>query len=422
MNMIEKILARASGRDRVAPGDVVVAKVDRMVLHDLSSNFVSRVFEEELRGEPIADPSRIIFVFDHNFSPATEQAAQALVNVRRFAQRHGIQHVFDCGSGSLHHVVIENGLWAPGEIITGCDSHTTIYGGLGLFSTGIGNNSMAGLGFRHGMGWFRVPETIQVVFQGRPGAGVTARDVSQFLVGHLGEDGAVYKAVEYAGPFIEALSVEDRLLFPLMAIDLGGKTGFINPDEKTIAFARQWSARKDWEMPRNDPGTTYAKVIEINVSNLEPQVACPPTVGNVKPVREVAGETIHVAEVGGSTGGRIEDIRQLAAHLRNRHIHPKVRLQVVPATRGVYRDAVKEGLIEILLDAGATIFPPSAGSNQAVNMGALAEEEAILSTQARNFPGRNGHPKARHYLASVHTVAASALAGKITDPRESPSL
>jgi len=171
-------------------------------------------------------------------------------------------------------------------------------------------------------------------------------------------------------------------------------------------------------MPANDPGTTYERVIEIDVSKLEPQVACPPTVGNVKPVREVAGETIHVAEVGGSTGGRIEDIRQLAAHLRNKRIHPRVRLQVVPTTRGVYRAAVKEGLIEILLDAGATIFPPSAGSNQAVNMGALAEEEAILSTQARNFPGRNGHPKARHYLASVHTVAASALAGRITDPRE----
>lgn len=422
MNMIEKILARASGRDRVAPGDVVVAKVDRMVLHDLSSNFVSRVFEEELRGEPIADPDRIVFVFDHNFSPATEQAAQALVNVRRFAARHGIQHVFDCGSGSLHHVVIEHGLWAPGQVITGCDSHTTIYGGLGLFSTGIGNNSMAGLGFRHGMGWFRVPETIQVVFHGKPGAAVTARDVSQFLVGHLGEDGAVYKAVEYAGPYIEALSVEDRLLFPLMAIDLGAKTGFINPDDKTAAFAREWSAQKDGEMPANDPGTTYEKVIAIDVSQLEPQVACPPTVGNVKPVREVAGEMIHVAEVGGSTGGRIEDIRQLAAHLRNRRIHPKVRLQVVPATRGVYRAAAKEGLIEILLDAGATIFPPGAGSNQAVNMGALAEEEAILSTQARNFPGRNGHPKARHYLASVHTVAASALAGRITDPRELPSM
>ena len=421
MNLIEKILARAGGRDRVAPGDVVVAKVDHMVLHDLSSNFVSRVFDEELPGEPIADPSRIIIVFDHNFSPATEQAAQALLRVRRFAARHGIEHLFDCGSGSLHHVVIENGLWAPGEIITGCDSHTTIYGALGLFSTGVGNNSMAGLGFRHGMGWFRVPETIQVFFHGKAGEAVTARDVAQFLVGHLGEDGAVYKAVEYAGPYIESLSVEDRLLFPLMAIDIGAKTGFLNPDAKTAEFAKQWSGRKDgkdWELLRNDAGTAYEKVIEIDVSKLDPQVACPPTVGNVKPIREAKGIEIQVAEVGGSTGGRLQDIRDLAVHLRNKRVHPGVRLQVVPATRGVYRAAAKEGLIEILMEAGAIIFPPSAGSNQAVNMGALAEEEAILSTQARNFPGRNGHPKARHYLASVHTVAASAIAGRITDPRE----
>ena len=393
-----------------------------MVLHDLSSNFVARVFGEELPGEAIADPSRIIIVFDHNFSPATEQAAQALWNVRRFAARHGIGNLFDCGSGSLHHVVIENGLWAPGEIITGCDSHTTIYGALGLFSTGVGNNSMAGLGFRHGMGWFRVPETIQVVFHGESGAAVTARDVSQFLVGHLGEDGAVYKAVEYAGPYIESLSVEDRLLFPLMAIDIGAKTGFINPDAKTVEFAKKWSGRKNWEMPKNDAGTTYEKVIEIDVGKLEPQVACPPTVGNVKPIREAKGVEIQVAEVGGSTGGRLQDIRELAGHLKNKRVHQGVRLQVVPATRGVYRAAAQEGLIEVLLDAGAIIFPPGAGSNQAVNMGALAEAEAILSTQARNFPGRNGHPKARHYLASVHTVAASALAGRIADPRQLPSL
>jgi 3-isopropylmalate/(R)-2-methylmalate dehydratase large subunit len=169
---------------------------------------------------------------------------------------------------------------------------------------------------------------------------------------------------------------------------------------------------------KNDPGTTYEKVIEIDIGKLEPQIACPPTVGNVKPIREAEGIEIQVAEVGGSTGGRLQDIRDLAGHLRNKRVHSGVRLQVVPATRGIYRAAAKEGLLESLIDAGAIIFPPGAGSNQAVNMGALAEGEVILSTQARNFPGRNGHPKARHYLASVHTVAASAIAGKISDPRE----
>lgn len=418
MNMIEKILAKASGRKEVSPGEVVVAKVDLMVMHDLSSNFVSKVFQEELAGEPIADPSRIVFVFDHNFSPVTQQAAQALVEVRRFAAKHGIRKVFDCGHGSLHHVIIENRLWAPGRIIVGCDSHTPIYGALGLFSTGIGNNSMAALGFRYGMAWFRVPQTMQVFLHGQTAEGVGPRDISQYIIGHLGEAGAVYKAVEYAGPYIQALSVQDRILFPLMAIDVGAKTGFINSDEKTIAFAKSHAASEDFEVMTNDPGTKYEKVVEIDVSKIEPQVACPPTVGNVKPVKDVTGVAVQVAEVGGSTGGRLEDIRELSTYLKNKRVHPDVRLQVVPATRGVYLSALREGLIEILLEAGAIIFPPGAGSNQAVNMGALAEEEVMLSTQARNFPGRNGHPKARHYLASTRTVAVSALTGRITDPRE----
>ena len=418
MNMIEKILAKASGKKQVSPGEIVVARVDLMVLHDLSSDLVSRVFQEEMEGGTIADPSRIAFVFDHNFSPATEQAARRLAEVRHFAARHGIQNVFDCGSGSLHHVIIENGLWAPGQIIIGCDSHTLVYGALGLFSTGVGNNSMAALGYCHGLAWFRVPETIQIVLHGKTPGGVSPRDVAQFLVGHLGEDRAVYKAVEYAGPYIEALSIEDRLLFPLMAIDLGAKAAFINPDEKTVAFARSLSASKNFEVITNDAKIAYSEVLEIDVSDIQPQVACPPTVGNVKPVQEVAGVPVQVAEIGGSTGGRLDDIRQLSKFLKNKRIHPGVRLQVVPVTRGVYRAALREGLIDILVDAGANIFPPSAGSNQAVNMGALAEQETMISTQARNFPNRNGHPKARHFLASAITVAASALAGRISDPRE----
>jgi 3-isopropylmalate/(R)-2-methylmalate dehydratase large subunit len=237
-------------------------------------------------------------------------------------------------------------------------------------------------------------------------------------VGHLGEDGAIYKALEYAGPYIESLPVEDRLLFPLQSIDVGGKCGFMNPDEKTAAFAKTVLRTSDFEIFQNDPGTCYERTLEIDVSRIEPQVACPPTVGNVKPVQETLGVPINVAEVGGSTGGRLEDIRQLAAFFRGRTVAPGVRLQVVPASRGIYREALREGLLAALFEAGANIFPPSAGSNQAFNMGALAEDEVMISTQARNFPGRNGHPNARHYLASTLTVAASAAAGRITDPRE----
>jgi homoaconitate hydratase family protein len=417
MNMIEKILARASGKKQVAPGDVVIANVDRMVLHDLSSNLVSKVFEQEMGGGKIFAPDRIAFVFDHTFSPPSQRDADVLTEARRFAAAHGIRHVFDSGWGSLHHVIIENGLWAPGQIVIGCDSHTTVYGALGVFSTGVGNNSMAALGFSYGKCWFRVPQTMQVFLHGTLQAGVTPRDVAQYLEGFLGEDGAVYQAVEYAGPFIESLSMEDRMLFPLMAIDLGAKAGFINPDEKTLEFAKAHSKVTGFEMLRNDPGCVYERVVALDVSKLEPQVACPPTVGNVRPIGEAAGVEIQLAEVGGSTGGRLCDLRVLAQRISGRKIPASVRLQVVPATRGIYLAALREGLIEALVESGAIIFPPSAGSNQAVNMGAMSEGEAMISNQARNFPGRNGHPKARVYLASADTVAASALAGRITDPR-----
>ena len=418
MNMVEKILAKASGKKEVRPGDVVLANVDLMVMHDLSATFVMKVFENELAGETIQDPGRIAFVFDHNFAPATQAAAEALHAVRKFAAAHGIKHLFDCGHGSIHHTIIEERLWAPGQIIIGCDSHTPVYGALGLFATGVGNNSMAALGFPHSLGWFRVPEAMQIWFHGETGPGVAPRDVCQAMLGRLGEDGAVYKAVDYAGPYIQSLSIEDRILFPLVTIDIGGKCGYINPDEKTLEFARSVLGHRSFEMPVNDPGGRYADVIDIDVSTIEPQIACPPTVGNVKPVHQLTGLHIDIAEIGGSTGGRLSDIRQLAACFADKRVHPGVRLQVVPATRGIYAAAMREGLLQILHDAGANIFPPSCGSNQAYNMGAMAEGEVMISTQARNFPGRNGHSKAQHYLGSTWTVAAAALKGQITDPRE----
>src|SRR6185436_14288826 len=320
MNMIEKILAKASGKPEVEPGEVVIANVDLMVMHDLSANFVTRVFREELGGGTIFDPNRIAFVFDHNFSPATEEAARTLHKVRRFAVEHGIQNLFNGGNGSLHHVIIENGLWAPGQVIIGCDSHTPIYGALGVFATGVGNNSMAALGFQHGKAWFRVPETIQVFLHGSPRRGVTPRDVAQYVVGFMGEDSAVYKAIEYGGPYIEALTIEDRMLFPLMSIDLGAKASYVNPDEKTLAFAQAYAGGKDFKMLSNDADVKYEKVIDIDISKLEPQVACPPTVGNVKAIGEAVGTAIQIAEIGGSTGGRLTDIRVAAARVRGKKI------------------------------------------------------------------------------------------------------
>src|SRR5262245_26408891 len=279
MNMIEKILARASGKREVSPGEVVVARVDLMVMHDLSANFVTRVFREELDGGTILDPSRIAFVFDHNFSPPTREAAEKLFEVRRFAAAHGIR-LFDCGNGSLHHVIIENGLWAPGQVIIGCDSHTPIYGALGVFATGVGNNSMAALGFQHGLAWFRVPQTMLVFLHGTTQAAVGPRDVAQYVVGYMGEDSAIYRAIEYGGPYVQGLSVEDRMLFPLMSIDLGAKASFIDPDDKTIAYAQAFSRFKNFQVMTNTGTAKYERVIDIDVSTLQPQIACPPTVGN----------------------------------------------------------------------------------------------------------------------------------------------
>jgi 3-isopropylmalate/(R)-2-methylmalate dehydratase large subunit len=421
MNMVEKILARKSGQKSVTPGDVVLTDVDLMLMHDLSANFVMKVFENEMEGASIADPAKLVFAFDHNFAPATREAAEALAAVRKFAAKHNIRNLFDCGCGSIHHAIMEAGLVTPGMIVIGCDSHSPIYGALGAFGTGVGNNSMAALGFTQNKGWFKVPQTIKIHFHGTPMKAVQPRDISQFLVGMLGEDGAIYKALEYAGPYIESLDVNDRALFPLQAIDVGGKCGFVNPDEKTARHVRQMLAAKSgvprFEFLQNDADCRYADIVDIDVSRIEPQVACPPTVGNVKPIDAAVGTAIDVAEAGGSTGGRLSDIRTLARCFANRRVHPGVRLQVVPASRDIYLAALKEGLFETLHIAGANIFPPSAGSNQAFNMGALAQDEVMISTQARNFPGRNGHPKARHFLASALSVAAAALTGKITDPR-----
>jgi 3-isopropylmalate/(R)-2-methylmalate dehydratase large subunit len=417
VNVVEKILAQRSGHSEVRPDDVVVTGVDLMIMHDLSANFVMKVFENEMPGAAIANPDKLVFAFDHNFSPATRDAAEALAAVRKFATRHKIRHLFDSGCGSIHHVIVEAGLAKPGMIIVGCDSHTPMYGALGAFATGIGNNSMAALGFVHESGWFKVPHTIKVHFHGSLRPGVMARDVSQYMIGLVGEDGAIYKSIEYAGPYIESLSVIDRCLFPLQAIDIGGKCGYINPDEKTLEYVRSLPGHACFELVRNDPDVRYADIIDIDVSRIEPQVACPPTVGNVKPIDAAVGTPVNVAEAGGSTGGRLTDIRTLAQYLAGKKVHPGVRLQIVPATRGIYLAALREGLFDTLYTAGANIFPASAGSNQAFNMGALAEDEAMISTQARNFPGRNGHPKARHFLASPLSVAAAAIHGRITDPR-----
>jgi 3-isopropylmalate/(R)-2-methylmalate dehydratase large subunit len=414
MNMIEKILARASGRKGVAPGDVVVANVDTLLLHDLSGYLTARVFEKEVR-RPMRYPERVVMIFDHHFCPPSEEGALVLQENRAFARRHGI-NLFDCGSGNTHHVGVQNGFIRPGTVVVGSDSHTPVHGTLGCFATGIGNDSHAGTVMPFGKAWFKVPETIQVRLSGSHERGVTPRDAALWLTGQIGEGGAIYKALEFAGPYIDKLDVWDRWLFPLIVVDLGAKCGYIEPDEKTLTLVRTVTDKR-FDAVTGDADRRFEETWDWDLSGLEPQVACPPTVGNVKTVGEVAGAPVQWAELGGHGGGRIEDFRLAAQILKGRRVHPDTRFNLVPSSRAVFAQAVREGLVAELHDHGATWFPPSTGSNQAYNMGAMTADEAMISTHARNFPGRNGNPEAKMYLASALTVAASAVAGKIADPR-----
>lgn len=413
MNLIEKILARASGQDHVEPGDIVVADVDRAVFHDLSGYITSNVYEDAF-DDPITYPDRVTMVFDHTFSPPDERQADILEHNREFAERHGI-NLFDCGNGNIHHTTFRNGHVEPGDVIIGSDSHTPVHGVLGSFATGVGNNAHAGLMFPDGQCWFKVPRTIKIELNGTPPAGTTARDVALWLVGQIGEGGANYAALEFAGEYVDSLSFWDRWLFPLITIDVGAKCGYIEPDDTVESYLDERGIDTSG-IVKNDPDVEYDEVWSYDVSDLPPQVACPPTVGNVVPIDEVAGEDLQWSELGGHGGGRLEDIELAASALEERD--DDILFNVVPASREVFTQALDAGLVDQLHDANATWFPPSSGSNQSINMGAMTENEAMVSTHARNFPGRNGSPDARMYLASALTVGASAENGEITDPRE----
>ncbi|GAA2105488.1 3-isopropylmalate dehydratase large subunit [Actinomadura alba] len=415
MNLVEKILARAGGRASVEPGDIVVADVDRLIMHDLSGYLTAKVFEDEVK-LPIRHPERVVMVFDHHFAPATERQAAVLKSNREWARRHGI-HLFDCGSGNIHNVAVRRGLIRPGMIVVGSDSHTPVHGVLGALAVALGNDSHAGTVLPYGKAWFKVPHTVRIELDGVVAPGTSPRDVALWLVGQMGEGSMIYAALEFAGPYVKALPFWDRWLFPLATVDLGAKCGYVEPDEVTEAFAAGLPGAPYDRMERSDGGEA-ATVRRYDVGGLGPQVACPPTVGNVKPVEAVAGIPVQWAELGGHGGGRLEDIRLAAAVLRDRKVHPDVRFNIVPASREVFAEAERSGLVLPLHEAGATWFPPSTGSNQAANMGAMAAGEAMISTHARNFPGRNGSSEAQMYLASAASVAASAVTGHITDPRE----
>jgi 3-isopropylmalate/(R)-2-methylmalate dehydratase large subunit len=415
MNIVEKILARASGRESVAPDEIVVANVDRLIMHDLSGYLTAEVFDS-LPDARVRYPDRVVMVFDHHFSPPTERQASVLQRNREWARKHGI-HLFDCGSGNLHHVLVRRGLVKPGMIVVGSDSHTPVHGTVGALAVALGNDSHAGTVLPYGKAWFKVPHTVRVELDGTPRPHTSARDIALWLVAQIGEGELNYAAVEFAGRYVEQLGFWDRWLFPLLCVDLGAKCSYVEPDETTVAYLRGLPGVLPRDFPRSDGGEA-ARVLRFDVGEVEPQIACPPTVGNVKPVTSTAGVPISSAELGGHGGGRLEDIQAAARVLSGRRVHPSVRFNIVPSSREVFAEALHAGLVSELHEAGATWFPPSTGSNQAYNMGALAPDEAMISTHSRNFPGRNGSPDAAMYLASAASVAAASVTGVLTDPAD----
>jgi 3-isopropylmalate/(R)-2-methylmalate dehydratase large subunit len=413
--MAEKILARASGRRSVEPGEIVVADVDRLLMHDLSGYLTSQVYDREVN-LPVRYPERVVMVFDHHFSPPTERQATVLGSNRAWARKHGI-NLLDCGNGNLHHAAVRRGFIQPGMIVVGSDSHTPVHGALGALGVALGNDSHAGTVLPHGKAWFKVPKTVRIEISGTPPAGASARDAALWLVARIGEGELNYAAIEFAGPYVKGLPFWDRWLFPLLCVDLGAKCAYVEPDEVTEAFVATLPGGSLERLERSD-GREAETVLRFDVSEVGAQVACPPTVGDVRPATAVAGKPVQWAELGGHGGGRLEDIAAAARVLDGRRVHPDVRFNIVPSSREVFAEASRAGLVLALHEAGATWFPPSTGSNQAYNMGALAPGEVMISTHARNFPGRNGSPDAEMYLASAATVAASAVAGTITSPAE----
>ncbi|MEM2321005.1 MAG: 3-isopropylmalate dehydratase large subunit [Candidatus Bathyarchaeia archaeon] len=409
----EKIFSLASGKD-VYAGDIVVAKVDAAMVHDGTALLALEAFED-MGGKSVWDPSRVLVVIDHVAPSSNESFAKVHESMRRFAHKYGTR-ICDVGSGICHQLMVESGLVRPGSLIVGADSHTCTYGALGAFSTGIGSTEMAAA-LMSGKLWFKVPGTIRIEINGSLLPMVLPKDLILKIVGNIGADGATYRAVEYCGETIKNMSIDGRLTLCNMAVEMGAKSGIIEPDEKTKEYLRSIGV-KDYIFIENDEDAEYSEKISIKASDLEPMVACPHSVDNVKPVKDVEGIEVDQVFLGSCTNGRIEDLRIASEILKGRKIKSGVRMIVIPASRSVYLQALREGLIERFIEAGCVVCNPGCGPCAGAHQGILGPEEVCLSTSNRNFKGRMGSADAEIYLASPATAAASALEGKITDPRK----
>jgi len=414
MNITEKILAKASGKNLVHPGDIVDANVDMVMVHDLTGPLAVEAFKR-IGISKVWDNKKIVIILDHQVPAESVKAAELHKMLRAFAKEQGIRF-YDVGRGGIcHQVMPEKGHVLPGTVMVGADSHTCTYGALGAFATGIGSTEAAAV-FATGKIWLKVPETINVNVEGKFKPYVTPKDLILSIIGKVGADGATYKAAEFTGSTIRGMSMAGRMTLCNMTVEMGAKNGIVEPDETTRKFL-EGRTNKPFEELKSDKGASYEKVVEFDVSGLEPTVACPSSVDNVKPASEV-DVPIEQAFIGSCTNGRIEDLRLAAQVMKGKTVKDGVRALVIPASQEVYKQAVKEGLVEIFTDAGALVCGSACGPCLGGHIGLLAAGETCVSTSNRNFIGRMGSTQASVYLASPATVAASALTGRITDPRE----
>lgn len=411
----EKILARAAGLPpgSAAPGEVVTARVDTAMSHDNSALVIDAF--AKVRGARLFEPSRIVIPLDHRTPADDVRTAELHKKIREFASRNGIASFFDVGEGICHQVLSEKGFALPGELVIGADSHSTTYGAFGAFGAGIGATEMAAV-WATGELWLRIPHTIRVSVTGRIPDGVTPKDLTLHIVGELGTTGADYRAIEYHGSAIRALPVHGRMTLCNMGAEMGAKAAIVPPDGTTLSFL-EGRARRPFVPVSPDPDARYERTVEIDGSRLEPAIALPGAVDDVVPVSRAAGQRIDQAFLGSCTNGRLEDLADAALIVKGRKIAPGVRFLVVPASRQVYLEAMRAGHVEALVAAGATILPPGCGPCLGGHQGILAKGEVCISGANRNFRGRMGDPDAQIFLGSPATVAASAIAGMIADPR-----
>ena len=411
----EKILAAKANKEEVYPGQFINARVDLVLASELSGVLAIEEFEK-IKGAKIFDPQKVVLVMDH-FTPAKDiKSAEIVKRCREFARQHNLLF-YDVGRAGIQHVLLpEKGLVVPGDLVAGADSHTCTYGFLGAFGTGIGSTDAAAA-MALGEIWLKVPESIKIVYRGMPPKWVGGKDLILHTISVIGVDGARYQAMEFTGGALDYLEISDRFTIANMAIEAGAKTGLFAADEEIRQFVRARSQRAG-EYWRSDPDAAYAAMYEFDVSHFEPYVAVPYLPENVKPVSQLNHLEIDQVAIGMCTNGNLEDLRAAAEVLRGRKIHPRVRAIIIPGTQKVYSDAVKEGLIEIFLQAECSISTPTCGPCLGGHMGVLASGERCVSTSNRNFRGRMGHPESEVYLANPYVAAASAIAGRIAAPGE----